>query len=100
MGVFRQKSGIHPFFLSESYEIVPKSRFSPSSDAQITKKEFHQKKQRIINDGVQLTLSLLISYISDSYIIPASFVLPHILGDNANVCISFCWIFITFLKHL
>ena len=23
MGVFRQKSGIHPFFLSESYEIGP-----------------------------------------------------------------------------
>ena len=43
MGVFRQKSGMHPFFLSESYEIVPKSRFSPSSDAQITKKNFIKK---------------------------------------------------------
>lgn len=57
-----------------------KDSLSPSSDAQITKKEFHQKKQRIINDGVQLTLSLLISYISDSYIIPTSFVFPHIFG--------------------
>lgn len=23
MGVFRQKNGMHPFFLSEPYEIVP-----------------------------------------------------------------------------
>ena len=86
-GCISSKKRNAPVFLSESYEIVPQSRFSPSSDAQITKKEFHQKKQRIINDGVQLTLSLLISYISDSYIIPTSFVLPHILDDNANACI-------------
>ena len=52
-----------------------------------SQKRISSKKQRIINEGVQLTLSLLISYISDSYIIPTSFVLPHILGDSANVYI-------------
>lgn len=31
---------------------------------------------------------------------PTSFVLPHILHDDANVCILFYGIFITFLQLL
>ena len=73
--------------------------FSPRATSTSTCRSRLPKMHRAKRRCATYTLAFIF-YISGTYIIFTSFVLPHILRGSANVCTLFFWFFITFLKFL